>query len=85
MKKIISAILVMATMCSLMVPAFAVEYREENEIGTETDIEMAKEAYAALSPEAKAIFDAALADDQELLQFHKWKCQEMCSRETPKI
>lgn len=33
MKKIISAILVMATMCSLMVPAFAV-YQPEDEVVT---------------------------------------------------
>jgi predicted RNA binding protein YcfA (HicA-like mRNA interferase family) len=85
MKKFLSIILVLAMTLSLCSTAFAVEYREENEIGTETDIEMAKEAYAALSPEAKAIFDAALADDQELLQFHKDYVDPNCNIEVSSI
>ena len=84
MKKFLSIILVLAMTLSLCSTAFAVEYREENEIGTETDIEMAKDAYAALSPEAKTIFDAALANDPELLQFHRDYVDPNCSiKESP--
>ena len=91
MKKIVSAILSLVMTLSLCSPAFAVEYRAKKEIGigietkAETDIELAKDAYTSLSPEAKAIFDATLVSDPELLAFHKNHVDPNCDIEVPPI
>ena len=73
--RLVSFMLIFALALSLSAPAFAAEYSGtnelENEIGTTDDIQAAREAYYALSPEAKEIFDATLADTPELLEFHK--------------
>lgn len=74
MKKVLSIMLVLAMTLSLCSTAFATEAGYDNvvdEIETVADIEPAKDAYDALTPEAKAVFNEALANDMELLQFHK--------------
>lgn len=74
MKKLLSVVLAFAMTFSLCSTTLAAEigYDDvENEVVTITDIEVAKDAYDALTPEAKAIFDKVLANDMELLQFHK--------------
>lgn len=88
MKRILSVILALAIMLSLCATVFAAgstSYQMENKVGTEADIEAAKNAYAALGPEAKAIFDAALANNQELLQFHKNYVDPDCNIEVSSI
>lgn len=73
--RFVSLMLVFALALSLSIPAFAAEYSGstelKNEIGTANDIQTAREAYYALSPEAKKIFDTTLADTPDLLKFHK--------------
>ena len=73
--RLVSFMLVFALALSLSAPAFAAEYSGtnelENEIDTADDIQAAREAYYALSPEAKEIFDATLADTPKLLEFHQ--------------
>ena len=72
MKKFISIILVLAMVFSLSSTAFAAENRSYiQKDGTTEEIQLAKESYEALSPEAKAIFEASLALNPELLEFHK--------------
>lgn len=72
MKRILSVILVLAMTLSLCSTAFAAErVGYDSEEVTATDIELARNAYNELSPEAKAIFDKALASDMEMLEFHK--------------
>ena len=39
-------------------------------LGTQEEIEAARETYLALTPEVKAIFDASLVDDPKMLEFH---------------
>lgn len=70
--KVLSFILTLSMMLSLMVPAFAAEnYDSEGALSnTQESIDAAREAYAALTPEAKAIFDASLTYDTEMLKFH---------------
>ncbi|HIX90499.1 MAG TPA: type II toxin-antitoxin system HicA family toxin [Candidatus Agathobaculum pullicola] len=70
--KVLSFILTLSMMFSLMVPAFAAEnYDSEGTLSnTQESIDAAREAYAALTPEAKAIFDASLTYDTEMLKFH---------------
>lgn len=70
--KILSLILTLSMVFSLAVPAFAAEdySSSESSINSQEDIEAAREAYAALTPDAKAIFDASLANDPDMLQFH---------------
>lgn len=82
MKRILSIILVLAMTLSLCSTAFAAEpvvYGEAGEVGTVSDIDLAKEVYNSLSPEAKVIFDDALASDLELLEFHKTYVDPNCS------
>lgn len=74
MKKILSIVLALAMTLSLCSTAFAAEVRYDDvvdEVITAEDIEISKDVYDALSPEARAIFNDALARDMELLQFHK--------------
>lgn len=40
-------------------------------MGTTEEIQIARDSYDSLTPEAKAIFDSALAEDPDLLEFHK--------------
>lgn len=54
-------------------------------IGSQEEIEAAREAYSLLTPEAKAIFDASLASDPDALQFHKTYIDENFNLPTPKI
>lgn len=70
--KILSFILTLSVLFSLAVPAFAAENSAGAGISVDTQEEMdaAREAYAALTPEAKAIFEASLAYDPEMLKFH---------------
>lgn len=88
MKRILSIILVLAMTLSLTATAFAAEpvvYGAVGEVGTTSDLDLAKDAYNLLSPEAKAVFDDALASDFELLQFHKAYVDPNCSIEyTPR-
>jgi hypothetical protein len=87
--KMISFILTLSMVLSLSVPAFAAEnYSVSNisdTIGSQEEIEAAREAYASLSPEAKAIFDASLANDPDALEFHKTYIDENFSLPTPRI
>lgn len=59
---------------SLVVPAFAAENYgstgTSSSVNIQEDIDAAREAYVALTPEAKAIFDASLAYDSDMLKFH---------------
>lgn len=72
MKRILSIILVLAMTLSLCSTAFAAEpVGYDAEEATASDIELARDAYNSLSPEAKAIFEDALASDLEMLEFHK--------------
>lgn len=63
--KMLSFILTLSMVLSLSVPDFAAEnYNIANvsdSIGSQEEIEAAREAYSSLTPEAKAIFDASLA------------------------
>lgn len=70
--KVLSFILTLSMMFSLMVPAFATENydSEGTPSNTQESIDAAREAYAALTPEAKAIFDTSLTYDTEMLEFH---------------
>ena len=70
--KLASFILTLSMLFSLTVPAFAAENYDS--IGTisntQESIDAAREAYAALTPEAKVIFEESLAYDAEMLKFH---------------
>lgn len=82
MKKLLSVLLVFALSLSLCSTAFAADhnsYGKEPEIGTEEDIQCAKDAYNSLNFEAKAIFEKALAADAELLEFHKEYVDPTCN------
>lgn len=70
--KILSSILTLSMIFSLAVPTYATEnFNDETDsIITEEIIEDAREVYNSLTPEAKAIFDASLAYDSEMLEFH---------------
>lgn len=70
--KVLSFILTLSMIFSLAVPAFAAEnYDSAGTLAnTQEDIDAAREAYAALTPEAKTIFDASLVYDTEMLKFH---------------
>ncbi len=72
--KMVSLILTLAMIFSLAVPTFAVEnYRQMGNFtaaNTPKDIEIAREAYAALTPAAKIIFDSSLTYDSDMLEFH---------------
>ena len=70
--QLLSAILILSMIFTSTVPAFAAENysNEKNIINTQEEIDAAREAYAALTPEAKAIFDESLVYDLEMLQFH---------------
>lgn len=69
--KLISFALVLSMVFSLSVPAFAAENYDSGTItNTQEDIEIARKAYAALTPEAKVIFEESLAYDAEMLKFH---------------
>lgn len=71
-RKILSFILTLSMLFSLAVPVFAAESGGSSGTSADTQEEMdaAREAYAALTPEAKAIFEASLAYDSEMLKFH---------------
>ncbi|MGI6085840.1 MAG: hypothetical protein ACOYIF_10435 [Acetivibrionales bacterium] len=71
--KIISLILTLSMLFGLSVPASAAQSYNAigvKIIGSNEEIEAAREAYFSLTPEAKAIFDASLANDPEMLEFH---------------
>lgn len=70
---VISFLLAFSLVLSLSLSAFATEAFTEDFPSidvTQEEIALAKEAYNNLSPEAKVIFDASLASDSELLEFH---------------
>ncbi len=72
----VSIILTLSLILSLSTPIYAVEknYNGEDLPNTSENteaIEAAREAYLSLSPEAKAVFDASLANDAEAIEFHK--------------
>lgn len=73
--KVLSFILTLSMIFSLNIPVFASEdYSNVNTSepsGSQEEIEAAREAYNSLTPEAKAIFDASLANDPVALEFHK--------------
>lgn len=84
-KKLLSFILALSMIISLSVPAFAIENTNiSSTIGSQEDIEAAREAYFSLSPEAKAVFDASLADDSVALEFHKTYIDKNFALPTPK-
>lgn len=87
--KMISFILTLSMVLSLSVPAFATEnYNIANTsdaIGSQEEIEAAREAYSSLTPEAKAIFDASLANDPDMLKFHTTYVDENFTPPVPKI
>lgn len=70
--KILSFILTLSLICNSSIPVFAAESYGYGEtyINTKEDIEGAKRAYEALTPEAKRIFEQALIYDAETLEFH---------------
>lgn len=72
--KMLSLILTLSMVFSLAVPAFAAENYGSSgtstSVNTQEDIDAAREAYAALTPEARTIFDASLAYDSDMLEFH---------------
>lgn len=74
-KRFVSFMLVFALALSLCAPAFAAEYsganESENEIGTVDDIQLVCEAYHALSPEAKAVYEASLSGDPDAQEFFR--------------
>lgn len=72
-KKLISLLLTLTMIFSLSATAFAAENygNVTTSINTQEDIDAARDAYAVLTPEAKAIFDESLAYDAEMLEFHK--------------
>lgn len=70
--KFLSVILILSIVFTSSIPALAVEsYNDEKtSTNTQVDIDIVRETYATLSPEAKAIFDKSLAYDPEMLKFH---------------
>lgn len=71
-KRIVSLILTIVMVLSLGSTAFAnTEKKILNPNSISNDIAAAREAYNALEGEAKAIFEASLANNRELLDFHK--------------
>ncbi len=75
MKKIIKRLVCMCLVAMMVftanTTAFAAEKVAIKKTIDREGPDLARKAYANLSPEAKEIFDAALAKDQELLEFHK--------------
>jgi len=73
--QIISFILTLSMLFSLSVPVFATERYNNtnltNSVVSQEEIETARETYSSLTPEARAIFDASLAGDAEMLKFHQ--------------
>lgn len=83
----LSCILVLSMVFSLTVPAFAAgRYTPaKTSANTQEDIDAAREAYAALAPAAKAIFEASLAYDAEMLKFHTTYVDENFSISAPRV
>lgn len=84
--KILSCILTLSMAFGLAVPAFAAEYGGRSGIPADTqeDMDAAQEAYAALSSQAKAIFEASLAYDPEMLEFHTTYVDQDFTPPTPR-
>lgn len=72
-KRMMSVILSLTILVSISSPAFAIVNGESanQDVGTADEIQYAKEAYYALSPEAQAIFESSLANDPALAEFHR--------------
>lgn len=73
--RFISFMLVFALALSLSAPAFAAEYSNTDtladEIGTAEDIQLVRDAFYALSPEAKSLYEASLVGDPDAQEFFK--------------
>lgn len=80
MKKIISILLSLVMILSMSVPAFAssgnISADDTAELVFTVDVSMTSEealllAYENLTPEAKAIFEAAIANSPDVVQYHR--------------
>ena len=71
-KRLVCLFLVLTMVFVTNATAFAAEkVSYKKSIEKKDEVQIAKETYANLSPEAKVIFDGELAKDKELLEFHK--------------